>query len=243
MVPRRRGLRRLPGVAALAGRVCLPAVPDAWPMAAERRSLLVRTLPAPRVGDQWDDLPPYPDAPDGLVRGGLVRDLCEEWRLGHDPAPPLRLRVLPDGVDAAAPLPRGDGAPRSRPARRDGRGRRGLRRWGQAWETGTRGGREDARGGRRGTAPPDGLRPVPPARDREYGGPDAAGVPARQRRARRGDRDRRVARGTRRRPRRTTSTIPSGWPAPASPPTRSCLGCIALRACSSGGCWGPIKGR
>ena len=123
VVPRRCGLLRLPGVAALARRLRVPSLWDNRRLADGRRAVLVRAMPASCVGDRRNHLPRDADAPHDLVRGSLVRDVCQERRLGQDPAPSPRFRLLPDRVDHAASLPDGDGTTGSRSACGRGRGR------------------------------------------------------------------------------------------------------------------------
>ena len=64
----------------------LPAMRDAWPLADGRRTVLVRVMPTPGLGDFWIDLPPHPDSSHGLVRRRVARDLREERRLRQNSA-------------------------------------------------------------------------------------------------------------------------------------------------------------
>src|SRR5665647_1253015 len=69
-----------------------------------------RRQPAPRLADRRDHLPGHPHAADRVVRGGLVHGQHEERRVRAADAEAARPRVVPDGLDDAAPLPHGDGS-------------------------------------------------------------------------------------------------------------------------------------
>ena len=97
MVPGRRELPGLPGVAALAGRVCLPRLRPPRRLTAGRWSVRVRRLRPPNVGDRRNDLRPY--AHSAVRSAGLSR----AGRAGPAvPGAPRQSPTLPSSADGGA---------------------------------------------------------------------------------------------------------------------------------------------
>jgi hypothetical protein len=95
-------------------------------LATGQRAPRVRGLRPAELGDGGDDLSSHADAVDGVVRGRLARDEPEAGRIRPRSQARVGPGLLPDGVDDAAALAGGDGAPRARAALRFGRGRRDV---------------------------------------------------------------------------------------------------------------------
>src|SRR5665213_3173510 len=102
MVPRRRCVPGLPGVAALAGWDQVPALPEPRGMAAGEWPVGVRGVRAPGIGDRGDDLSSQPDAAATVVRGGVADDQPEARGLGAGGAAVARAGLLPDRVGDVA---------------------------------------------------------------------------------------------------------------------------------------------
>jgi len=112
----RRGVPAVPGAAALARRLSLPAL---WPsegVAGPRWSAVaLRRLWSSDVGDRRNDFPRHADAAADVVSSHVVGHQPEDRRqcLGH--AACARSRQLQDGVDLVAQVAAGDGSPPPRP--------------------------------------------------------------------------------------------------------------------------------
>ncbi len=166
----------------MARRLLLPGVRRGGWVAALRWALVVRRLcPAP-LGDGRDDLPPDEDPAHGVVCRGLAHDERQAGRLRPRAATCARDRLVPDRVGDAASLPQCDGPSRARPALGYRRGRRDLPRRARAWCPWPWRARKDPGRGRC-RAASQGPRAVSHAGHRRREHCDAAGVPARLRRA------------------------------------------------------------
>src|SRR6266536_1390732 len=129
LVPHRRGLPGLPGVAALAGRFQLPALRGRHGLAAWRWPLRMRRVQLADLGDGGHDIRPDADAADRMVHRVLAVRHAEGRHLGAEPAAVPGDRLVPDRVGDAGPAAVGAGAPGPGPAVRHGGGGRDLYRW------------------------------------------------------------------------------------------------------------------
>ena len=123
LVPRRGGLLGLPGVAALAGGVPLPALCESVGVAAEQWSVGVLGVRSSGFGHGGDDVRSHADAAANVVRRGMAADQPEAGRVGARGAACPGAWLLPDGVGDAESLSDRDGAARPRASGRPGRGR------------------------------------------------------------------------------------------------------------------------
>ena len=127
MVPRRRRVPGLPGVAAVAGRVRLPTlwcrVGGGLEMAVVVRGRARRT--SATAGTIFDRTRTPLTV---WFAAGLVHDEPEERDLRARAAAGAGAGLVPDGVGDAAPLSAGDGPPRAGAPDGPGGGRRGPRR-------------------------------------------------------------------------------------------------------------------
>src|SRR3989304_2630462 len=120
----------LPGSAAVAQRIPLPAL---WPWAAvadREGGVRLSRLSGAHLGPCREDLPGQPSAPAGVVPSDVVGDEPEERDDG--PGPPTRPGIgqLPDGLDVPAEVAARHDPSRSGTARWRSRGGRNLRRRG-----------------------------------------------------------------------------------------------------------------
>ena len=246
LVPHRRGLPGLPGVAALAGRFHLPALRARRGLAAWRWPRGVRQVQFADLGDGGHDLRPDADAADRVVHRVLAVRHAEGRHLGAEPAAVAGDRLVPDRVGDAGPAAVGAGAPGPGPAGRDGGGGRDLhrrRRAGAARRPGP--GQEGAHRHRGGGQGAEGDRPVP---DGAAGGRVlglAAPVRHRPRPAGR-DGDHRRLDGLSRAGRARLcppAAQPAGGPRPRRGPGDCFPLCTGSPRWPSGGCWAPTRAR
>jgi hypothetical protein len=111
VVSRRGRVPGLPGVAALAGGVPLPAVREPVGMAVEQWSGGVLAVRPADVGDGGDDGRSHAHAVADVVCRGVADDQPEARRVRARGPAGAGAWLLPDGVGVAAPLPERDGAP------------------------------------------------------------------------------------------------------------------------------------
>ena len=90
----------------------MPGVPRDEGVEARGRSVVLRRLRSPRLGDGGHDLPRDAHAADDLVRRGVADDQPEAWDLSAGAQADAGDWLRADGVGDAAPLPHCDGASR-----------------------------------------------------------------------------------------------------------------------------------
>ena len=118
LVPNRRRLPRLPGLAQVARRFRVSRLLGSGRLAHRGRALDVCGLLEANINNGGHDLPGHSHAAHGVVRRCLESHDAEEWHLGPGAPAGPRARFLSDRLDDAAPISHRNGTTRPRVARR-----------------------------------------------------------------------------------------------------------------------------
>ena len=93
---------RILGAIALAGRLCLSALPKPWRLAGNARADDLQCMPVSGLGDGRHDLSGHTQAVEDVVSGNLVRHQSKERFQCYERAADLGLGELLDCLDLAA---------------------------------------------------------------------------------------------------------------------------------------------